>query len=97
MCAARDLPILTIEGLGREGELHPLQQAFLDVGALQCGYCTPGMIMAGIALLATNPDPDAVEISRTMDRHICRCGAYPRIVRAIQTAAAAMRAMGGVS
>jgi aerobic-type carbon monoxide dehydrogenase small subunit (CoxS/CutS family) len=89
--AVQGRQILTIEGLASQGELHPLQQAFLQVGALQCGYCTPGMIMASVALLATNPDPDETTIVQAMDRHICRCGTYPRIVRAIQLAAAAMR------
>jgi aerobic-type carbon monoxide dehydrogenase small subunit (CoxS/CutS family) len=84
--------ILTIEGLAPHGNLHPLQQAFLDVGALQCGYCTPGMILAGVALLATNSDPDETTIVQTMDRHICRCGSYPRVVRAIKMAAATLRA-----
>ncbi len=98
--AARGRSILTIEGLAPEGALHPLQQAFLDVGALQCGYCTPGMIMAGVALLATNSNPSEADIIQAMNRHICRCGAYPRIIRAIQTAAAVQRARqtrGGVS
>ena len=84
--------VTTVESLEQEGRLHPLQQAFLDVGALQCGYCTSGMIMAGVALLATNPDPDESAIVQAMDRHICRCGAYPRIVQAIQMAATAIRA-----
>jgi aerobic-type carbon monoxide dehydrogenase small subunit (CoxS/CutS family) len=98
--AVQGRQILTIEGLAAQGELHPLQQAFLDVGALQCGYCTPGMIIAGVALLATHPDPDESTIVQAMDRHICRCGTYPRIVRAIHVAAATLRAQatrGGVA
>jgi nicotinate dehydrogenase subunit A len=83
--------ILTIEGLATAAKLHPLQQAFLDVGAMQCGYCTPGMIMAGVSLLQTNPAPTESEIIETLDRHICRCGVYRRIVRAIQRAAISMR------
>ena len=83
--------VVTIEGLSQNGALHPLQQAFVDAGALQCGYCSPGMIMEGVALLARNPDPTAEEIVEAMDRHICRCGAYSRIVRAIQLAGAALR------
>lgn len=79
-------PILTIEGLAQNGKLHPLQQAFLDADALQCGYCTPGMIMAGVALLHRNPQPADPEILRAMDRNICRCGAYPRIVAAVRRA-----------
>ncbi|GBC77529.1 Nicotinate dehydrogenase subunit A [bacterium HR08] len=83
--------ILTIEGLARDGRLHPLQEAFLEVGALQCGYCTPGMIMSGVALLNANPDPSEAEIIRFMNGHICRCGTYGRIVRAIQRAAQKMK------
>jgi aerobic-type carbon monoxide dehydrogenase small subunit (CoxS/CutS family) len=84
-------PVTTIEGLERDGRLHPLQQAFLDEGALQCGYCTPGMIIAGVSLLSTSPEPSREDIVRTMQPNICRCGTYPRIVAAIQRAAAAMR------
>ncbi len=79
-------PILTIEGLAQNGQLQPLQQAFLDADALQCGYCTPGMIMAGVALLNRNPQPADAEILRAMDRNICRCGTYPRIVAAVRRA-----------
>src|SRR5579872_3176012 len=79
--------ITTIEGLESHGKLHPLQDAFLEVGAMQCGYCTPGMIVAGAALLKKNPHPSADEIVRHMQGNICRCGTYPRIVAAIQLAA----------
>ena len=79
--------ITTIEGLERDGRLHPLQQAFVDEGALQCGYCTPGMIMAGVALLRANTAPRPDEIRRAMEGNVCRCGTYPRIVAAIQRAA----------
>jgi aerobic-type carbon monoxide dehydrogenase small subunit (CoxS/CutS family) len=79
--------VLTIEGLAQNGELHPLQQAFLDQDALQCGYCTPGMVMAGVALLQQNSSPSAAEIVAFMQGNICRCGAYSRIVKAIQQAA----------
>lgn len=79
--------ITTIEGLDRDGTLHPLQQAFLEVGALQCGYCTPGMIMSGVALLREEPHPTGASIIRHMNGNICRCGAYSRIVAAILTAA----------
>jgi len=89
--AAAGKQVLTIEGLERNGQLHPLQQAFLDVDALQCGYCTPGMIMSGVALLAHNTDPSEHEIVDFMQGNICRCGTYPRIVRAIQQAAAVLR------
>ena len=80
--------VLTIEGLATGGELHPLQQAFLDTDAFQCGYCTPGMIMAGVGLLTQYPDPDEDTIVRSMQGNICRCGMYARIVRAVQQAAA---------
>ncbi len=83
--------ITTIEGLARDGRLHPLQEAFLEVGALQCGYCTPGMLMSGVALLNANPDPSEAEIIRFMNGNICRCGTYGRIVRAIQRAAQKMK------
>ena len=78
--------ITTIEGLEKDGELHPLQQAFIDADAMQCGYCTSGMIMAGVALLKKNPKPSREEIVKHMDRNICRCGTYLRIVKAIQIA-----------
>lgn len=79
--------ITTIEGLARGGQLHPVQQAFLDADAMQCGYCTPGMILGAVALLAKNPKPGEAEIVRGMNGHICRCGTYPRIVQAVQQAA----------
>jgi aerobic-type carbon monoxide dehydrogenase small subunit (CoxS/CutS family) len=85
-------PILTVEGLVASGELHPLQQAFLDCQAFQCGYCTPGMIMSGVALLEQCPNPSQEEIVAGMQGNICRCGTYGRIVRAIQQAAAAREA-----
>ena len=81
-------PITTIEGLARDGVLHPLQEAFLGEDALQCGYCTSGMIMSAAGLLRRNPDPSEAEIVRHMDGNICRCGTYRRIVAAIQSAAA---------
>lgn len=83
--------ITTIEGveglLGTPGRLHPLQEAFLEVGAMQCGYCTPGMIVSGAALLAKNANPSDAEILQAMQGNVCRCGAYPRIVEAIHVAA----------
>ena len=78
--------IITIEGLGTNGNLHPLQQAFLDEEAFQCGYCTPGMIMSAHALLSTNPGPTEEQIIQHINGNICRCGTYPRIVAAIQQA-----------
>ncbi|HYV04728.1 MAG TPA: (2Fe-2S)-binding protein [Blastocatellia bacterium] len=86
--------ITTIEGLEKNGRLHPLQQAFLDADALQCGYCTPGMIMSGVALLAKNTSPSDQEIVRFMEGNICRCGTYPRIVTAIRKAAQSIKGGG---
>lgn len=79
--------IATIEGLERDGALHPVQQAFLETDALQCGYCTPGMIMAGVALLARNPDPTDAQIAAHLEGNVCRCGCHPRIVAALRRAA----------
>ncbi len=81
--------ITTIEGLAIDGRLHPVQQAFLDHDALQCGYCTPGMILSALALLEGIPSPTEEEIARALDRNICRCGVYSRIVRAVRAAAGA--------
>ena len=80
--------ITTIEGLERDGRLHPLQEAFLRAEAFQCGYCTSGMIMSSLALLEANPHPSDAQIVRYMDGNICRCGTYSRIIAAIQDAAA---------
>ena len=79
--------ITTIEGLEKDGRLHPLQEAFLKADAMQCAYCTSGMIMSAVALLKQNPAPPENEIVRFMDGNVCRCGTYPRIVSAIQKAA----------
>jgi aerobic-type carbon monoxide dehydrogenase small subunit (CoxS/CutS family) len=87
-CAAR--PIITIEGLAKGEKLHPLQQAFLDVGAMQCGYCTPGMIVAGAALLEKNRAPSLADISKALEGNVCRCGTYARIAAAIRQAGQAM-------
>ena len=83
--------VRTIEGLEQDGQLHPLQQAFLDAGALQCGYCTPGMIMAALGLLLRCPDPSEATLIEAMQGNICRCGTYARILRAIRQAAAELR------
>jgi aerobic-type carbon monoxide dehydrogenase small subunit (CoxS/CutS family) len=80
--------ITTIEGIERDGALHPLQEAFLVEDALQCGYCTSGMIVSGVGLLKTNPHPSDAEILEFMEGNICRCGTYPRILAAIRRAAA---------
>jgi len=83
--------ITTIEGLEHEGKLHPLQQAFLDSGAMQCGYCTCGMIMSGVGLLSKNPDPTPDDVIEYMNGNICRCGTYPRIIAALSNAAKVMK------
>jgi aerobic-type carbon monoxide dehydrogenase small subunit (CoxS/CutS family) len=79
---AKDKKVLTIEGLSKDGMLHPLQEAFVEEDALQCGYCTPGMIMALIALLNRNPHPTEEDIKNAIDGNLCRCGSYPNIIRA---------------
>jgi aerobic-type carbon monoxide dehydrogenase small subunit (CoxS/CutS family) len=79
--------VTTIEGLEKDGRLHPVQQAFLDAGAMQCGYCTAGMIMSGVALLARRSELEKADIARAMEGHVCRCGTYPRIVAALHAAA----------
>lgn len=86
-----DKEIATIESLEADGRLHPLQEAFLDHEAFQCGYCTPGMILSGVALLRKNPSPSRDEIVQAMDGNICRCGTYPRILAAVQQAAEAIQ------
>lgn len=80
--------VVTIEGLAQGGKLHPLQQAFIDHGALQCGYCTPGMILGAQALLRATPHPSREAIAAAMEPHLCRCGAHQRILAAIESAAA---------
>ncbi|MDP9412343.1 MAG: (2Fe-2S)-binding protein [Actinomycetota bacterium] len=84
--------VLTIEGLAEGEDLHPLQQCFVECGALQCGYCTPGMIMSAVGLLRREPEPTTEEIVAHMQGNICRCGCYPRIVRAIEQAAGVLHA-----
>ncbi len=79
--------ITTIEGLEQNGRLHPVQQAFIETGAMQCAYCTSGMILSAVALLDKTPHPSDAEIVRGMEGNICRCGTYPRIVAAIRLAA----------
>ena len=79
--------ITTIEGLARDGQLHPVQQAFHDNHALQCGFCTPGMIMQAIDLLADDPDPDERTVRQGLEGNLCRCTGYQNIVRAVQDAA----------
>lgn len=83
--------VITIEGLAKNGKLHPLQQAFVDHDALQCGFCTPGMIMNATALLTRNPKPTKQEIIAGMEDNLCRCGAHIRIIKAVETAAANLK------
>jgi aerobic-type carbon monoxide dehydrogenase small subunit (CoxS/CutS family) len=83
--------ITTIEGLEKDGKLHPLQEAFLEAGAMQCGYCTCGMIMSGVGLLSKNPQPTRDEIIEHMNGNICRCGTYSRILAAFSIAAKAIK------
>jgi aerobic-type carbon monoxide dehydrogenase small subunit (CoxS/CutS family) len=89
--AARGKRITTIEGLAAGERLHPVQEAFLEVEAFQCGYCTPGMVMATVSLLRANPDPSEADIAKVLDRNVCRCGTYPRVVQAIRLAARRMQ------
>jgi aerobic-type carbon monoxide dehydrogenase small subunit (CoxS/CutS family) len=84
--------ITTVEGLGRPGALHPLQEAFVELDALQCGFCTPGQLVAASALLAANDQPSTEDIRSAMSGNLCRCGTYPKIERAVVSAAAQMRA-----
>jgi xanthine dehydrogenase YagT iron-sulfur-binding subunit len=88
--ACEGVSITTIEGVARNGELHPLQQAFVENDALQCGYCTPGQIMAALALLEHSPSPSESEVVHWMSGNLCRCGTYPKIVRAVLAASRAM-------
>jgi len=83
--------VITIEGLGKGSRLHPLQQSFIDNDALQCGFCTPGMIMTAAAMLLKNPSVTREDIVKGLDENLCRCGAHPRIIDAVETAATQMK------
>lgn len=83
--------VITIEGLGRNGKLHPIQKAFIEHDALQCGYCTPGMIITAAGLLMKNPSPTRLQIVEGMEENLCRCGAHTRIIDAIETASREMK------
>jgi len=85
--AAAGKPITTIEGLEKDGRLHPVQQAFLDAGAFQCAYCTSGMIMSSVGLLQTNANPSQAEVVQFLQGNVCRCGTHPRIMEAVRQAA----------
>jgi nicotinate dehydrogenase subunit A len=91
LASAAGKPITTIEGIAAGERLHPVQQAFIENEAFQCGYCTPGMVVATIALLKATPNPSEQDIARVLDRNVCRCGTFPRIVKAIRLAADRMR------
>jgi len=91
---ADDRRVDTIEGLAKDGRLHPIQEAYLDEGAVQCGFCTPGFIMATKALLDESPEPTEQEIREYLNGNICRCTGYVNIVKAVQTAAARMKGQG---
>jgi len=83
--------VITIEGLARGGKLHPVQQAFVDHDALQCGYCTPGMILTAAGMLMKNPSPTRQQIIDGLENNLCRCGAHTRIIDAVETAAKEMK------
>jgi len=83
--------VLTIEGLAKNGKLHPIQEAFIKHDALQCGFCTPGMILNAYSLLLKNPKPTQAQIIEDMDYNLCRCGSHTRIIQAIQSAAGEMK------
>jgi aerobic-type carbon monoxide dehydrogenase small subunit (CoxS/CutS family) len=91
LAAVATREITTIEGLEKDGKLHPLQEAFLEFGAMQCGYCTCGVIMSGVGLLRKNPQPTREDIVEHMNGNICRCGTYPRIIAAFATAARSIK------
>jgi carbon-monoxide dehydrogenase small subunit len=90
--AARGTSVTTVEGLARGDALHPVQEAFIEEGAMQCGYCTSGMILAALALIEETPDPTDEEIVAGMNDHLCRCNGYVKIVNAVRRAAEMMRA-----
>jgi aerobic-type carbon monoxide dehydrogenase small subunit (CoxS/CutS family) len=92
--AAAGKPITTVEGLEKNGALHPVQQAFLDEGAFQCAYCTSGMIMSSISLLQSNHNPSNEQIVQSLQGNLCRCGTHPRIIAAVRKAAAKMQERG---
>ena len=93
--AAADTDILTVEGLGSDGELHPIQAAFLDTGGVQCGFCTPGMMISAYELLSRVPEPSDDEIRKALRGNLCRCTGYVKPVEAVRIAAARMREAAG--
>jgi len=95
LSAAADKTITTIEAIAPKGKLHPVQEAFIEAEAFQCGYCTPGMVMSVVSLLDQNPNPSEADIARLLAGNVCRCGTYPRIVRAVMLAAEKTRGRRG--
>lgn len=93
---ADDKEVLTVEGLANNGQLHPIQEAFVQYGAVQCGYCTPGMIMSVKALLDENPNPTEEEVKRAISGNLCRCTGYVKIIDAIKKAAEVIQAGGNL-
>ncbi len=87
----KDKSVVTIEGLAANGKLHPVQKAFMEHDSLQCGFCTPGMILTGVAFLKKNPQPTKEQVARGFEQNLCRCGAHTRILRAVEAAAAGMK------
>jgi aerobic-type carbon monoxide dehydrogenase small subunit (CoxS/CutS family) len=87
----KDKEVVTIEGLAKDGKLHPVQDAFLKHDALQCGFCTPGMVLTAVSLLGRNPQPTREQAVRGLENNFCRCGAHTRILDAVQTAATEMK------
>ena len=83
--------VTTVEALEKDGQVHPLQQAFSEQHGLQCGYCTPGMFMSSLALLAQNPDPSAQDIRKALSGNVCRCTGYQNIIKSVQAAATVLR------
>ncbi len=91
-CHAHGAHVMTVEGLEKDGKLHPLQEAFLEFGAFQCGFCTPGMLMSAYALLLHNPDPSDADIKLALSGNLCRCTGYQKIIDAVRKAAETMKA-----
>lgn len=91
---AQGKDIMTIEGLAQDGKLHPVQESFMSCGGIQCGFCTPGMILAARAFLDENPDPSEEQIKKALAGHLCRCTGYFQIIEAVQEAAGKLRALG---
>jgi len=94
LSAAAGKPVTTIEGLEKDGRLHPVQQAFLDAGAFQCAYCTSGMIMSSVGLLQSNANPTQAEVVQFLQGNVCRCGTHPRVMEAVRHAAKMMQERG---